>query len=170
MTERRAPEAAGDDRLADLDWLADRFVLGELAADDEQAVVDRLADDDPLAAAVARSSRLLTALLAAGPPAATPPAVARCSVVEKPPWPRRHAAWLATGLAAGLAFAAWFVASWPAFGPQPREVVRIWRQAEQSEWPVGDAGDEATVEVDVVPDWMLAAVALDAGESEILEN
>ena len=64
MTEQRWPGAGGDDDRADLDWLADQFVLGSLSAEDEQAVVDRLADDDALAAAVARSSRLVAALQA----------------------------------------------------------------------------------------------------------
>ena len=144
MTEQRWPGAGGDDDRADLDWLADQFVLGSLSAEDEQAVVDRLADDDALAAAVARSSRLVAALQASRVVAVQPASLA-------------------------------LVACWPVLAPRsgppatpdaPREVVRLWRQADETTWPEEDPlAEDEPVDGDAVPDWMLAAVGLDATSS-----
>lgn len=162
MSERFSPAAAGDDRPADLDWLADRFVLGELSADDEQAVVDRLATDDALAAAVARSSRVIAALRAI-PPASVEPATPASS--------RTRITVAAAAVAAALAI----VACWPWLAPRsgppvadggPREVVRLWRQADETAWPEEDPlAEDEPVDGDAVPDWMLAAVGLDGASS-----
>ena len=76
MTDHQRIDAAGDDAPSELDWLADRFVLGELSAADEQVILDRLAADDELAAAIARSSRMLAALRAT-PAASVRPTAAR---------------------------------------------------------------------------------------------
>jgi hypothetical protein len=162
MTEQRWPGAAGDDRPADLDWLTDRFVLGELSADEEQAVVDRLADDDALAAAVARSSRLVAALQAT-PAASVQPA--------RPAAARARIAVAAVAVATAVAL----VACWPLLAPRsgpavadggPREVVRLWRQADESVWPEEEPlAEDEPVDGDAVPDWMLAAVGLDATSS-----
>jgi len=162
MTEQRWPGAGGDDDRADLDWLADQFVLGSLSAEDEQAVVDRLADDDALAAAVARSSRLVAALQASRVVAVQParPTVSRARIVVA-----------AMAIAATLAL----VACWPVLTPRsgppatpdgPREVVRLWRQADETTWPEEDPlAEDEPVDGDAVPDWMLAAVGLDATSS-----
>lgn len=158
MTDHLRIDAAGDDAPSELDWLADRFVLGELSAADEQAILDRLAADDELAAAIARSSRMLAALLVT-PAASVRPTVARSG--------RRLALAISIcGLAAALAL----VACWPAIAPRrgmpdggPREVVRLWRQADEAVWTVEEPpAEDETVDVDAVPDWMLAAVGLDA--------
>ena len=151
-------DAAGDDAPSELDWLADRFVLGELSAADEQAILDRLAADDELAAAIARSSRMLAALRAT-PVAPVRPTAARSG--------RRLALAVSIG---GLAAALALVACWPAIAPRrgmpdggPREVVRLWRQADEAVWTQEEPlAEDETVDVDAVPDWMLAAVGLDA--------
>jgi hypothetical protein len=158
MTDHQRIEAAGDDAPSELDWLADRFVLGELSAADEQAILDRLAADDELAAAIARSSRMLAALRAA-PAASVRPTAARSG--------RRLAVAIALG---GLAAALAVVACWPALAPRlgtpdggPREVVRLWRQADEPVWAEEEPlTEDETVDVDSVPDWMFAAVGLDA--------
>jgi anti-sigma factor RsiW len=162
MTEHRSPGAAGDDHPAELDWLADRFVLGELSAEDEQAVVDRLAADDALAAAVARSSRLVAALHST-----------RASPV-RPVTPIASRARLALA-AAAVAAAVALVACWPALAPRsgppiandgPREVVRLWRQADEPTLSEEEAvAEDEPVEGDAVPEWMLAAVGLDSTSS-----
>jgi ferric-dicitrate binding protein FerR (iron transport regulator) len=162
MTRRGPLEAAGDERRADLDWLADRFVLGELPAEDERAVVDRLADDEALAAAVARSSRLVAALRAT-PAASVQPA--------KPAASRSRIAVMAAAVAAAVALVACWPAPAPRFGPAnvgdgPREVVRLWRQADEASWPEEEPlAEDEPVDGDAVPDWMLAAVGLDTMSS-----
>ena len=158
MTDHQRIDAAGDDAPSELDWLADRFVLGELSAADEQVILDRLAADDELAAAIARSSRMLAALRAT-PAASVRPTVARSG--------RRLALAISIG---GLAAALAVVACWPAVAPRrgmpdggPREVVRLWRQADEAVWSAEEPlAEDETVDVDAVPDWMLAAVGLDA--------
>ncbi len=158
MTDHLRIAATGDDAPSELDWLADRFVLGELSAADEQAILDRLAADDELAAAIARSSRMLAALRAT-PAASVRPTAARSG--------RRLALAVSIG---GLAAALALVACWPAIAPRrgmpdggPREVVRLWRQADEAVWSAEEPlAEDETVDVDAVPDWMLAAVGLDA--------
>jgi hypothetical protein len=158
MNDHLRIDAAGDDAPSELDWLADRFVLGELSAADEQAILDRLAADDELAAAITRSSRMLAALRAT-PAASVRPTAARSG--------RRLALAVSIG---GLAAALALVACWPAVAPRrgmpdggPREVVRLWRQADEAVWSAEEPpAEDETVDVDAVPDWMLAAVVLDA--------
>jgi len=164
MSERFSAAAAGDAHAADLDWLADRLVLGELSADEEQAVVDRLAADDALAAAVARSSRVIAALRAI-PPLSAQPATPASSQARTQP--------RITVAAAAVAAALALVACWPWLasrsGPAdggPREVVRLWRQAGESDWPEEEPlTEDEPVDGDAVPDWMLAAVGLDGTSS-----
>lgn len=166
MSERFSPAAPGADRPADLDWLADRFVLGELSADEEQAVVDRLAADDALVAAVARSSRIIAALRAV-PPAFVQPATAASSWTRPQPW----IATVAVAVAAAVAL----IACWPWLAPRsgpavadggPREVVRLWRQADETAWPEEDPlPEDEPLDGEAVPGWMLAAVGLDGASS-----
>ena len=160
----------------DLDWLAERFVLGELPLAEEEAVVASLSDDDDLAAAVARASLLVTAVRAA---ALTSP------VTSLEPAPRsksrsKYGRWLAVPAVA--AAAAWII--WLSPAMQPRispalpgspEVVELWRESAEPAWATEEspAEDELHTEPDTAPDWMLAAVSLDAagvGEPEVLEN
>ena len=170
MNERFSPAAAGDDRQADLDWLADRFVLGELSAHEEHAVVDRLAADDSLAAAVARSS-LVIAALRATPHGSVKPATLAA--------PRIRIAVAVAAVAAAVALVACWPLLAPRFGPVvtdsgPREVVRLWRQADETVWAEEEPLlEDEPADGDAVPDWMLAAVGLDATsalEPRVQEN
>ena len=169
MSERRSIPAAEGDDPADLDWLADRFVLGELSAADEQAVVDRLAADDALAAAIARSSRLVVAL--------QPPRT-RSVRPASPTGVATRLAAVAAVMAAAVAIIVCWPVSTPRSGPAataggPGEVVRLWRQAEESVWIEDEPpAEEESADGDTVPDWMLAAVGLDGAalESQVQEN
>ncbi|MEX0687514.1 MAG: hypothetical protein WD072_02450 [Pirellulales bacterium] len=156
----------------DLDWLAERFVLGELPLAEEEAVVASLSDDDDLAAAVARASKLVTAVRAA---ALTSP------VASLEPAPRSTSGrWLAVPAVA--AAAAWIIWLSPALRPGTppalpgsREVVELWRESAEPAWATEEspADNELHTDPDTAPDWMLAAVSLDAagvGEPEVLEN
>jgi len=142
----------------DLAWLADRFVLGELSPADEEAVVDRLAHDDALAAAVARSSQVVAALRVDRP-------VVRVRQVH----PGRPRFALATVATAAIVVCIWIGVRGPGLPdgePGPQEVVRLWRQSDDTEWTDQDSGDdEESVDGDTVPEWMLAAVGLDAASA-----
>lgn len=147
----------------DLAWLADRFVLGDLDASEEEVVLARLDTDERLAEAVARSSRLVVAL----------ETTARPPVRRQRTWPRAAAALAA--IAATVGIAAWFVL--PDRGttlPAPQDVIAVWRQAADADWTDADAdAEDEPSEADAVPDWLLAAVALDAGpraDPETQEN
>jgi len=160
----------------DLDWLAERFVLGELPLAEEEAVVASLSDDDDLAAAVARASLLVTAVRAVAlrPPVASPEPAPRSKSRSM------SGRWLAVPAVA--AAAAWFIWLSPAMRPGTppalpgsREVVELWRESAEPAWAAEEspADDEPHTESDTAPDWMLAAVSLDAagvGEPEVLEN
>ena len=172
MIQHDSRQDSGAEPAGDLDWLADRFVLGELSQADERLVLDRLAADDRLAAAVARSSRLVAALEVTRPVGPRPTAQAT----------RPGRGKVAVGLAA-VAAAVALVACWPVLAPRlagpvaaggPQEVVRLWRQADEAAWAEEDppAEDEA-IDGDAVPDWMLAAVGLDVAsalEPSVQEN
>jgi anti-sigma factor RsiW len=161
----------------DLDWLAERFVLAELPAAEEEAVASRLPDDDALAAAVARAGRLVTLVRAAtleSPPADTRPAP-RLQLDGK------QARWLFLAASAVAAAMAWV--TWVAPPPRPERpsalpgsaaVVAIWRNDDAPVTFDGELSgyDAIVAEPDTVTDWMLAAITLDAtdGESEVLEN
>ena len=54
MSDCQADHDVGDEAASELAWLADRFVLGELAPAEEQAVADRLPHDDALAWSASR--------------------------------------------------------------------------------------------------------------------
>ncbi len=144
----------------DLVWLADRFVLGELDPDETSAAEVRLLEDDAFAAAVAQSSKLIAAVLATDP---------RATGV---PTPRSRLRLVAAAIAVAVCVAIALVlmpSQQP--GPQPADIVRFWRQAEVPDWPVAEAnGDYEATDADIVPDWMLEAVALDTGDSKVLEN
>ena len=172
MTRHDSRQDSGAEPAGDLDWLADRFVLGELSRADERLVLDRLAADDRLAAAVARSSRLVAALEVTRPAGSRPTAPA-----ARPG--RGKAAVMLAAVAAAVAL----VACWPVLAPRlggsvatggPQEVVRLWRQTEEAAWVEDDppVEDEA-IDGDAVPDWMLAAVGLDVAralEPSVQEN
>jgi len=165
------------DQQADLDWLAEQFVLGELPPLEEEAVASRLSEDDALAAAVACASRLVAAVRAAG--VASP-----ASVAEPPPQPRHGrlpSRWLLVAAGATAAAVAWLV--WPTPPDRPAgpptgagsaALVALWRAADDTNASDSEssADDGGLDEPDSVPGWMLAAVSLDAadGDLEVLEN
>jgi len=170
-----SPDDLTADLPTDLDWLAERFVLGELQPLEEEAVASRLADDDALAAAVVRASRLVTVVRAAlvASPAAEPAPRSRPG--------RLPSRWLVVAAGATVAAVAWL--TWQTQPPRPvgpptwassATLVEVWRAADDttgsdSESSVDDGGPD---ESDTVPDWMLAAVSLDAadGDLEVWEN
>ncbi len=163
------------DLPTDLDWLAERFVLGELPPLEEEAVASRLSDNDALAAAVARASRLVTVVRAAlvASPEAEP--------ASRPRHGRLPSRWLLVATGATAAAVAWL--AWQTQPPRPigtptgassATLVAVWRAADDttgsdSGSSVDDGGPD---EADTVPDWMLAAVSLDAadGDLEVREN
>lgn len=163
-------DEANDDSGRDLGWLADRFVLGELGPEDEERVLARLGHDHELAAAVARSSTVVATLRKPRP-------TFRRSPASRRPWRLAGAfAALAAAVAVLVCWRAVVPRPWPSPDePGPRDVVRIWRQAEEVEWAADDAGtEEESADGDVVPDWMLAAVGLDgpavSDETVVREN
>jgi len=172
-----SPDHLTPDQQADIDWLAERFVLGELPPLDEEAVASRLPDDDALATAVARASRLVATVrtaVMASPRAAAEPAL-------RPRHGRLPNRWLAVAAGATAAAVAWLV--WPTPPDRPvgpptgaglATLVAAWRAADDtvasdSESSVDDGVPD---EPDSVPGWMLAAVSLDAAdrEFEVWEN
>jgi anti-sigma factor RsiW len=172
---KASPADLTADLPTDLDWLAERFVLGELPPLEEEAVASRLADDDALAAAVARASRLVTVVRAAlvASPAAQP--------APRPRHGRLPSRWLVVAAGATAAVVAWL--AWLTQSPRPvgpptgassATLVELWRAADNttasdSESSVDEGGQD---EADTVPEWMLAAVSLDAadGDFEVREN
>lgn len=161
-----------DDTPADdeTDWLALRYLLGELSTSDAAAFEDRLGEDQTAREAVARASRLVT-VLAEAPRPVEPLAPSRRT-------PRRVAAIFAT-IAAGIAA----VIAWRSIADAPRPVaplatsdvdparlVVLWSDAAESATDeagsddVDDSGDAETALVP--PDWLLAAVEQDAMPTE----
>jgi hypothetical protein len=169
LHDDRQAAAEGGATAAELAWLADRFVLGELDASQTALAEALLVEDDAFAEAVARSSRIILSLVAAGGTTSAPPAGPRIRVGTST-GRRRLPAGVVAGLAACLALAAWIAAPRPAAPPEPRDMVHIWRQVAEADWQAGESGEEAADEPDVVPHWMSVAIALDAAEPRILEN
>ena len=109
----------------------------------------------------------------------------RSPVVSPEPAPRsksrsKYGRWLAVSAVA--AAAAWIIWLSPAMRPGTPpalpgspEVAELWRESAEPGWAAAEspADDEPHTEPDTAPDWMLAAVSLDAagvGEPEVLEN
>lgn len=159
------PTIAG---LADeTDWLAVRYVLGELPADAAAAFEDRLAEDQPAREAVARAARLVETLASVPQPADASVAIRRTS-------PRRIAAIAAT-VAAAVVFGVFLRRNADDAGPRnpqfatkevdPARLVVLWSLA--SEATAGDTDAEAFEDADpdaalLPPDWLLAAVEQEA--------
>jgi hypothetical protein len=166
----------------DLEWLAERFVLGDLPLTVEEAMISRLSDDDALALAVARASRLVVAVRT---DVRTDRLAARATGSQPRPRPHRvswQAHWplvAAATLTMAVALVAWVTPS-PRPGGSPAHpgsttVAEVWRKSAEPPWAVEDptSDDEAGIEPDAVPGWLLAALSLDmtpAGDPEVLEN
>jgi anti-sigma factor RsiW len=157
----------------DLDWLAHRYLLDELSADEAAAFEEQLGTDEEAAAALARSTRLMAAVGSALHDAKRP---------EPPPGtsvPRQKFLVGLTAIAATIALVCGLSVSQAlkpvAASGDAAELVSIWRES-AGEMPVeSDAlavEDEVQAATDDVPDWLMAAVALDVPETddEILEN
>ena len=138
-----------------LEWLAQRYVLGELGADEVAAFEARLADDEQAAAAVADAARLMMSVQAAVESQAQPTNLAA----------RRHhparslAARIAIGIA-GLAAAVAVVWLLPRGGDEAAELAARWAEIPDVV-PADDAAEDEEADGDEVPDWLLAAVTLE---------
>jgi hypothetical protein len=155
----------------DLNWLAQQYVLGELDAAAQEAFEERLASDEEAAAAMASAVQILAALKASAPvPVIATPANTQAAL----------AGW---GVAVGvLATAAALSAVW--LIPTSRDAVGISNEAADlvAIWAENNPDGPAAMEADPddepntnddIPDWLLAAVTLEAGESvgdQVLEN
>jgi len=155
----------------DLTWLAQRYVLGELDAAAHEAFDARLADDEEAAAAMASAVQLLATLTTSAPTSG----ITTSS--------RNDAALAGWGLAVGiLATAAALSAVW--LIPSGRRVLNVPGDAADLVAMWADTSPDASAAMeadsddephgsDEVPDWLLAAVTLEAGEStvsQVLEN
>lgn len=157
----------------DLDWLAHRYLLDELSADEAAAFEERLGTDEAAAAALARSVRLMAAVSSA---------LHDAEHVEPTPATSDHRRKLVAGLtaiAATIALACVLSVS-QSLKPgtstgDAAELVSLWRESAgdlpgEIDSPTDE--DEVQAATDDVPDWLMAAVALDvpASDDEILEN
>lgn len=155
----------------DVTWLAQRYVLGELDAAAHEAFEARLADDEEAAAAMASAVQLLATLTTSSPTAG----IAAAST--------KDAALAGWGLAVGiLATAAALSAVWLIPGGQhvlyvpdeAADLVAMWADTSPDAPAVVEAdGDDEPHGSDEVPDWLLAAVTLEAGKAmvdQVLEN
>lgn len=153
------------------EWLAIRYVLGELATDEAAAFELRLDTDQSARDALVRATRLVATV-------ATTSIVSRQPVVPRLPWRRRTFAMLAataaTLLAGTLALQSWF-AEPPIDGVpvasgdiDPARLATLWSQSGETLNGVSDfvsidefSADDSDVDPSDVllpPDWMLAAV------------
>lgn len=144
-----------------LDWLAQRYVLGELAADEVTAFETRLADDELAAAAVADAARLVMALetaqedTTAGRP-------------SRRSWAGRIAIGLA-GLAAAVAIIGLLQSRDDVAGSRSAELAERWAEIVDTATAEELADDDDASVGDDVPDWLLAAVTLEQNDA-VQEN
>lgn len=161
------------DSIEDLNWLAQQYVLGELGAEAVEAFEARLADDEETGAALARAVQLVAALR-------TGRAVRVERSTSRRGWRR-----LAYGLAATAAAGAvvWLAPrtaiespkEMAAVAPQRAlELVSRWRDARPESVSGSDRWNEEEQDAgDDVPNWLMAAVSLEAGgatEDPVQEN
>lgn len=107
------------DKLEELDWLAFRYIAGELSASEADAFETRMADDQQAREAVARAVGLAFTLAAAGPRTPEPcPADARTAEAGRHGRMARLAAWLTVAAAACLA-GVWAYQSFQGSASQP---------------------------------------------------
>lgn len=161
------------DSIEDLNWLAQQYVLGELGAEAVEAFEARLADEEEAGAALARAVQLVAALR-------TGRAVRVERSTSRRAWRR-----LAYGLSAAAAAGAvvWLAPRTATESPEevaviaPQralELVSRWRDARPESMPGSDRwNDEEQDAGDDVPNWLMAAVSLEAGgatEDPVQEN
>lgn len=161
------------DQRDELDWQAQQYVLGELGAEASAAFEARLADEEEAGASLARAVQLVAALR-------TGRAVRIERSTSRPGWRR-----LAYGLAATVAAGAvvWLLPRAATDSPEevaavaPQRAVELvsrWRDA-RPELPLGSErwNDDDQEGSDDVPNWLLAAVSLEASgaaDAPVQEN
>lgn len=144
-----------------LDWLARRYVLGELPAAEAAAFEAHLADDELAATAVADAARLVMALEAAREVTIT-------SQTTGTSWAGRIAIGLA-GLAAAVAMIGLLPSRDDAAGGRSAELAERWAEIADTTTAEELADDDDTAAGDDVPDWLLAAVTLEQDDA-VQEN
>ena len=172
---------------SDLDWLAQRHLLGELDEAEMAAFAERLGADDEAVAALERASQLLVAIEATSPSEVVAGRVVRRDQSAAGAG-RTRAAWLgigAAGIAAAVAVAVLLsglagpaMLSGPAgpAGGRPAELLALWQSnaeggrddRDEAVWradAVWDDGEPVEEVADAPPAWLLAAVTLEAGPS-----
>jgi anti-sigma-K factor RskA len=164
-------------------WLAERYLLGELDDAAAAAFEERLADDEAAAAALASTVRLLAAVEAARPAVAaaalsaatgTLPAAPGRPVVR--PAAERAATIAGRGAAIGVIATATALSALLFLNPAAVRGPAADSAAARSDAPrevalSADGEAEEPPESDDVPEWLLAAVALEAdGDGRVREN
>lgn len=133
-----------------LNWLAARYLLGELDAAEAASFEERLADDETAAISVVNAVRLIDALAQKQPPV----------VSHRANWDRLMAAMAACLAAAALPL----IAMWqPSAVREPADIVARWQEI-PLEHVVG-SGLQVALEsqyMDRLPPWLVAAVAISA--------
>lgn len=159
------------DQRDELNWLAQQYVLGELDAEAAGAFEARLADDEAAGVALAQAVQLVAVLQTVQPE--------RTERSTRIDW-RRLSLGLAATAAAGAAV--WLLPQIStttqeevsAAPLQAAELVSRWREAPLEGAPGSDRWtDEELDGGDDVPNWLLAAVSLEAGraaDNSVQEN
>lgn len=153
----------------DRNWLALQYVLGELSESDRIAFEERLPTDLQLCEAVTSASRLV--LTAQAALEADRVALAPASAIRP-----ANSSWLAvtvTSVATAFVLAVMVGVSTQSHNsvavhnPQAAELVSLWRSGTDAGDDVSDDVDDALDGADdmAVPNWMLAAVEIAAGDS-----
>lgn len=172
------------DASNDLNWLAFRYVAGEMAADESAAFEQRMLNDLDTCEAVIRSAQLCESVDAAFDQPAAPvmaPAKLAQPHVETRPAGRRFSV-AASAVAGALALTLFAVTSRDGVpsheARETSEIVRLWSDSADASASVADYADATVAETaqaaDIhVPDWMIAALEAkqrDAEEDDIIEN
>lgn len=149
----------------DLDWLAFRYISGEMAVSEADQFESLLSDDQGARDAVVRAVELSQAIVAAQPSDQTsgqPPSIGLLSAVSSG-W-MKQLTWISTSVAALLVIAlALNFGSRPSRPADSDDLAEAWVQFERSPEPE-EAGSEnnSTAEAEFVttdtPAWMLEAV------------
>lgn len=147
-----------------LDWLAARYVLGELDAEETASFEDRLGGDEAAAGAVVAAVRLVEAIAVASPAPAASDGV-RLGNLGTAERHRGGWRWSTVAVAACLAISAvpLILARRPVAISEPAEIVWRWKGM-PLEHTVG-SGLHASLQspaADRLPPWLVAAVAIAA--------
>ncbi len=155
---------------AEWDWLAARYVCGELSPGDAASFETQLADEPAAQEALVRASRLVCGLQT-GPHTMVSE---NGNAVVVPPKSRERARWAVAATVAALLMVGLFLnpPSWQAT-PAPdagtaATLVGLWHEHGQSLDDGGEMDTERLIETEEVPAWLLAAVSLEQnGDLEI---